>query len=82
MKTIWQGNGRSQPRVIQDRKGGLWFCYFPWQHISGGECKFSLWSEVGEKYKADFAPFFKSHKLSEKPVEYLTSPYYADTLAS
>jgi hypothetical protein len=43
----------------------------------------SLFCEVGEYYKLEFAEFFEQFELAKKPLDYgNVRPYYADTLAA
>lgn len=54
--TIWKNEkDRSKAKVVQDEKGGLRFEYVPYMHAPDDSwCSFSLWCEVGEKYKYAF----------------------------
>lgn len=81
--TIWKNEkDRSKAKVVQDEKGGLRFEYVPYMHAPDDSwCSFSLWCEVGEKYKYAFEGFFNEHKISDEPIKYDERPWLADKLA-
>jgi len=80
-KVIWKGNNKVDASVRERSDGGLLFCYCPLLHIAQ-PClsTYSLYSEVGEKYKKYFNGFFEKHQLSEEPLVIADHPYVLDRL--
>lgn len=75
-KTLWK-NDATNAKVLQDVKGGLRFQYETYI----GRMRFSLFCEVGELYKQEFAGFFEKFQLAESPLDYgNVKPYFADKL--
>ena len=79
MKTIWEDSGRVHPMVSQRPDKGLVFSYNPVFH-GGGRCSFTMWCEVGERYRDFFDDFFEGHTLASEPMRLSDHPYICDLL--
>ena len=77
-KWLWRSQDGCA-RVGLDRRGGVRFWYAV---PSVGSCQFSLWSEVGEPYKALFAGFWDTFQLQEGVVEYAAAPWIANRVTA
>lgn len=82
-RTIWSGaDARVCAKVARRPDGGLIFSYVPFMHVSHGLCRFTLWCEVGEKYRAAFKDFFYCYALASEPIKLAESPWLCDRLAT
>lgn len=76
---LWE-NERSESKArVESHAYGVRFAYEPVHHVSGGECNFPLWCEVGEMYKDDFNGFWSTWKLGN-PRKNQMPPYICDTV--
>lgn len=62
---LWQNEHSKSKARVESHAWGVRFVYDPVHHVSGGECNFPMWCEVGEMYKEDFKEFWSAWKLGK-----------------
>ena len=73
---IWSGEKCS---VFRNREGGATYCYEAFLHHPDLRMEFTLFSEVGERYKPFFKGFWEDYEV-DGLVEYTGHPHIADKL--
>lgn len=76
---IWENQQSKSKARVEVHADGVRFVYEPVHHVHNGECRFSLWCEVGEMYKDDFKEFWSTWKLGN-PRKNRLPPYISDTV--
>lgn len=76
---LWENERSKSKARVESHAWGVRFVYEPVHHVHNGECRFSLWCEVGETYKDDFKGFWSTWKLGN-PRKNRMAPYISDTV--